>query len=57
MIAHKSNKSTVVVGLQGLREEIDSRLSKVQEIRFEPRLLSEDDDRLKHGSQISKSPF
>ncbi|KAG9345380.1 hypothetical protein JZ751_009927 [Albula glossodonta] len=31
-----------------LREEIDSRLSKVQDIRYEPRLLSEDDDRLKH---------
>uniref|UniRef100_UPI003AAF1315 protein C1orf43 homolog isoform X2 n=1 Tax=Centroberyx gerrardi TaxID=166262 RepID=UPI003AAF1315 len=37
---------------KGLKEEIDSRLSKVQEIRFEPRLLSEEDDRLKHGSQI-----
>ncbi|XP_068189586.1 protein C1orf43 homolog [Antennarius striatus] len=36
---------------KGLREEIDSRLSKVQEIRFEPRLLSEEDDRLKQ--QIS----
>ncbi|XP_071374096.1 protein C1orf43 homolog isoform X3 [Centroberyx affinis] len=40
-------------GSLGLKEEIDSRLSKVQEIRFEPRLLSEEDDRLKHGSQIS----
>uniref|UniRef100_A0A8C7FKQ8 Chromosome 1 open reading frame 43 n=1 Tax=Oncorhynchus kisutch TaxID=8019 RepID=A0A8C7FKQ8_ONCKI len=29
-----------------LRQEIDSGLSKVQEIRFEPRLLSEQDDRL-----------
>ncbi|KAJ8004998.1 hypothetical protein DPEC_G00142090 [Dallia pectoralis] len=29
-----------------LRQEIDSRLSKVQEIRFEPRLLSEQDGRL-----------
>nr|XP_020479468.1 uncharacterized protein C1orf43 homolog [Monopterus albus] len=38
---------------KGLREEIDSRLAKVQEIRFEPRLLSEEDDRLKQGSQIS----
>lgn len=43
--------------LQGLKEEIDSRLSKVQEIRFEPRLLSEEDDRLRRGSQISESPF
>ncbi|KAI1885946.1 hypothetical protein AGOR_G00208990 [Albula goreensis] len=34
-----------------LREEIDSRLSKVQDIRYEPRLLSEDDDRLKHRGQ------
>ncbi|XP_070777826.1 protein C1orf43 homolog isoform X4 [Enoplosus armatus] len=40
-------------GSLGLREEIDSRLSKVQEICFEPRLLSEEDDRLKQGSQIS----
>ncbi|CDQ98781.1 unnamed protein product, partial [Oncorhynchus mykiss] len=29
-----------------LRQEIDCGLSKVQEIRFEPRLLSEQDDRL-----------
>lgn len=40
---------------QGLKEEIDSRLSTVQEICFEPRLLSEEDDRLKQGSQISQS--
>lgn len=45
------------IHLQGLKEEIDSTLSKVQEIRFEPRLLSEEDDRLKHGSQISQSHF
>ncbi|XP_042163084.1 protein C1orf43-like isoform X1 [Oncorhynchus tshawytscha] len=32
-----------------LRQEIDSGLSKVQEIRFEPRLLSEQDDRLQSG--------
>uniref|UniRef100_A0A8C7FBX5 Chromosome 1 open reading frame 43 n=1 Tax=Oncorhynchus kisutch TaxID=8019 RepID=A0A8C7FBX5_ONCKI len=31
-----------------LRQEIDSGLSKVQEIRFEPRLLSEQDDRLQN---------
>lgn len=40
--------------VQGLKEQIDSRLSMVQEIRFEPRLLAEEDDRLKHGSQISQ---
>lgn len=44
------------VSLQGLKEDIDSRLSRVQEICFEPRLLSEEDDRLKQGSQISQSP-
>ena len=38
------------IHLQGLREDIDFKLSKVQEIRFEPRLLSEGDDRLKRGS-------
>ncbi|XP_068603062.1 protein C1orf43-like isoform X1 [Brachionichthys hirsutus] len=38
---------------KGLKEEIDSRLSRVQEICFEPRLLSEEDDRLEQGSQIS----
>lgn len=38
---------------KGLREEIDSMLSKVHEIRFEPRLLSEEDDRLEQESQIS----
>ncbi|XP_021477267.1 protein C1orf43 isoform X3 [Oncorhynchus mykiss] len=32
-----------------LRQEIDCGLSKVQEIRFEPRLLSEQDDRLQSG--------
>ncbi|XP_064802574.1 protein C1orf43 homolog isoform X1 [Oncorhynchus masou masou] len=32
-----------------LRQEIDSGLSKVQEIRFEPLLLSEQDDRLQSG--------
>lgn len=42
--------------IQGLREEIDSMLSKVHEIRFEPRLLSEEDDRLRPESQISQSP-
>ncbi|XP_040045088.1 protein C1orf43 isoform X2 [Gasterosteus aculeatus] len=41
---------------KGLREEIDSMLSKVHEIRFEPRLLSEEDDRLRPESQISQSP-
>ncbi|XP_066538825.1 protein C1orf43 homolog isoform X2 [Hoplias malabaricus] len=36
---------------KGLREEIDSRLSKVNDIRYEPRLLSEDDVRLRHRGQ------
>uniref|UniRef100_A0A087XUS8 Chromosome 1 open reading frame 43 n=1 Tax=Poecilia formosa TaxID=48698 RepID=A0A087XUS8_POEFO len=39
---------------KGLRENIDSKLSKVQEICFEPRLLSEGDDRLRRGSQMSQ---
>ncbi|KAK3551580.1 hypothetical protein QTP70_019786 [Hemibagrus guttatus] len=34
-----------------LKEEIESRLSKVNNIRYEPRLLSHDDDRLKHRGQ------
>ncbi|XP_030639488.1 protein C1orf43 homolog isoform X4 [Chanos chanos] len=34
-----------------LREEIDSRLAKVNDIRYEPRLLSEKDDRLEHSGQ------
>ncbi|XP_053480188.1 protein C1orf43 homolog isoform X1 [Ictalurus furcatus] len=34
-----------------LKEEIESRLSKVNNIRYEPRLLSQDDDRLKHRGQ------
>ncbi|KAM3872845.1 protein C1orf43 homolog [Diretmus argenteus] len=34
-----------------LRQEIDSKLIKVQKINFEPRLLSPDDDRLKHREQ------
>uniref|UniRef100_W5LA79 Chromosome 1 open reading frame 43 n=1 Tax=Astyanax mexicanus TaxID=7994 RepID=W5LA79_ASTMX len=36
---------------KGLREEIDCRLSKVNDIRYEPRLLSALDDRLKHRGQ------
>lgn len=36
---------------QDLKEEIDSRLSKVNDIRYEPHLLSKDDDRLKHQGQ------
>lgn len=39
---------------QGLREQIDSRLLKVHEIRFEPRLLPENDARLRRGSQLSE---
>uniref|UniRef100_A0A3B3ZC95 Uncharacterized protein n=1 Tax=Periophthalmus magnuspinnatus TaxID=409849 RepID=A0A3B3ZC95_9GOBI len=38
---------------KGLKEDIDSGLSKVQEICFEPRLLAEEDDRLRHESQLS----
>ncbi|XP_019723450.1 uncharacterized protein C1orf43 homolog isoform X2 [Hippocampus comes] len=38
---------------KGLREQIDSRLLKVHEIRFEPRLLPENDARLRRGSQLS----
>ncbi|XP_068179225.1 protein C1orf43 homolog isoform X2 [Antennarius striatus] len=34
-----------------LRQEIEVKLSQVQKIHFEPRLLSLDDDRLKHGLQ------
>ncbi|KAF7669732.1 hypothetical protein LDENG_00146840 [Lucifuga dentata] len=34
-----------------LRLEIDSKLCQVQKIHFEPRLLSPDDDRLKHQKQ------
>lgn len=36
---------------KSLREEIDCRLSKVNDIRYEPRLLSANDDRLKHRGQ------
>uniref|UniRef100_A0A8C7LUU6 Uncharacterized protein n=1 Tax=Oncorhynchus mykiss TaxID=8022 RepID=A0A8C7LUU6_ONCMY len=39
-----------------LRQEIDCGLSKVQEIRFEPRLLSEQDDRLQSES-TTNIPF
>lgn len=45
----KVSVSQFFIHVQGLREEIDSRLSKVHEIHFEPRLLSEEDDRLKPG--------
>lgn len=31
---------------QDLKEEIDIRLSRVQDIKYEPRLLAEDDSRL-----------
>lgn len=34
-----------------LKEEIESSLSKVNKICYEPRLLSQDDDRLKHRGQ------
>lgn len=35
--------------LKELRQEIEAKLSHVQKIHFEPRLLSPDDDRLKHS--------
>jgi len=41
----------ICIFLQDLKEEIDSRLSKVNDIRYEPHLLSKDDDRLKHQGQ------
>ncbi|XP_042345430.1 LOW QUALITY PROTEIN: protein C1orf43 homolog [Plectropomus leopardus] len=34
-----------------LRQKIEAKLSQVQKIHFEPRLLSPDDDRLKHREQ------
>ncbi|XP_072572295.1 protein C1orf43 homolog isoform X3 [Paramormyrops kingsleyae] len=34
-----------------MKEEIESRLSKVHAIRYEPRLLSEQDDRLRNRAQ------
>ncbi|KAM3615203.1 uncharacterized protein V6R79_024868 [Siganus canaliculatus] len=34
-----------------LRQEIEAKLCQVQKIHFEPRLLSPDDDRLKHSQQ------
>lgn len=34
-----------------LRQEIEAKLCQVQKIHFEPRLLSPDDDRLKHKDQ------
>lgn len=40
--------------MQDLREEIDSRLSKVNDIRYEPRLLAAEDDRLTYRGQNSK---
>ncbi|XP_075049659.1 protein C1orf43 homolog isoform X2 [Mixophyes fleayi] len=53
MAANKSNwlsgVNVVLVMAYGsleLKEEIDNRLSKVQDIKFEPRLLAEGDDRM-----------
>lgn len=34
------------LAVQDLKEEIDIRLSRVQDIKYEPRLLAEDDGRL-----------
>lgn len=39
---------------QELKEEIDFCLSKVNDIRYEPHLLSNEDDRLRHQGQTSK---
>lgn len=36
-----------------LRQKIEAKLSEVQKIHFEPRLLSPDDDRLKHREQTA----
>ncbi|XP_049902172.1 protein C1orf43 homolog isoform X1 [Epinephelus moara] len=40
-----------------LRQEIEAKLSQVQKIHFEPRLLSPDDDRLKHREQSGSSDY
>uniref|UniRef100_A0A3Q3EHV1 Chromosome 1 open reading frame 43 n=1 Tax=Labrus bergylta TaxID=56723 RepID=A0A3Q3EHV1_9LABR len=42
-----------------LRQKIEAKLSQVQKIHFEPRLISPDDDRLKHCGQSGKKdlPF
>ncbi|XP_053134106.1 protein C1orf43 homolog isoform X2 [Hemicordylus capensis] len=41
---------------KGMKEEIDIRLSRVQDIKYEPRLLSEDDARLVQ-LEAPRSPF
>lgn len=41
--------------LKELRQEIEAKLSHVQKIHFEPRLLSPDDDRLKHTEHSGES--
>ncbi|XP_033496076.1 protein C1orf43 homolog [Epinephelus lanceolatus] len=40
-----------------LRQEIEAKLSQVQKIHFEPRLLSPDDDRLKHREQSGSGDY
>ncbi|XP_034083886.1 protein C1orf43 homolog isoform X2 [Gymnodraco acuticeps] len=40
-----------------LRQEIEAKLCQVQKIHFEPRLLSLDDDRLKHREQSGSHNF
>ncbi|XP_028437414.1 protein C1orf43 homolog isoform X2 [Perca flavescens] len=40
-----------------LRQEIEAKLCQVQKIHFEPRLLSPDDDRLKHKEQSGSHDY
>ncbi|XP_034554388.1 protein C1orf43 homolog [Notolabrus celidotus] len=40
-----------------LRQEIEAKLALVQKIHFEPRLLSPDDDRLKHREQSASFDY
>ncbi|XP_034730322.1 protein C1orf43 homolog [Etheostoma cragini] len=40
-----------------LRQEIEAKLCQVQKIHFEPRLLSPDDDRLKHKGQSGSHDY
>ncbi|XP_029958487.1 protein C1orf43 homolog [Salarias fasciatus] len=40
-----------------LRQEIEAKLSEVQKIHFEPRLLSPDDNRLKHSEQTASYDY
>lgn len=46
---------TYLLHLKELRQEIEAKLSHVQKIHFEPRLLTPDDDRLKHTEHSGES--